>query len=198
MYASGSNELGHVAADAAQQRTHRERGDGKQHDAAAAEQIPEFAQDGSGDGGGEDVGGAHPGVAGEPVELARDGGQGGTHDGAIKGRQGRAQHERAQDDPQMSLRHRFLTLLLGHRFHTHDAHWTPVTLPTANRRHPQPAIPGHPRSSSGARIALTALHTPLDGTPGQPAPIPGIEWSQDCADRTADSTRWAITQTESR
>jgi hypothetical protein len=96
------DQLAHVLGQAAQGRAGQKDHDRGQEDRLAAIEVADLAPERRGGGGGEQVGGDHPGQVVEAAQVADDRGQGGGDDRLIEGAQQHREQEPAKGEQNLA------------------------------------------------------------------------------------------------
>ena len=102
--AAKHDQVGHCLRPAAQQAADQKDDDAAQQEQLAAVQVAQLAEDGHAGGAGQQVGGGHPGVAVEALQLGHDARHGRADDGLVERREQHRRHHARQRRDQLRPR----------------------------------------------------------------------------------------------
>ena len=98
-------ELVHRRREAGRERAHKEDADRDDEQRAATENVAELAVDGSRDRRRDQVGGRHPRLEAQAIEVVRDGAHRRSHDGLIERRQEHSRHQTEDHEEYLAVGH---------------------------------------------------------------------------------------------
>ena len=105
LHGAEDDQLGHAARLAREDGPDEEKDDPDEHDDLAAVEVGKLPVDRDHRGGGQQVGGHHPGVQVQPVQVLEDLRHGRGHDGLVQRAEQQRDHDADQRDCSFSIRH---------------------------------------------------------------------------------------------